>query len=170
MRRYGFDLAAVVSASHNPYRDNGIKFFGREGTKSRTTQEAEIERLLDEPSRARDRPRARAARRRRTTTCASSRRASATSTSPARAVLLDCANGATYRVAPEIFRRLGADVDAIAVEPDGRNINDGCGSTHIDALAERVARAATTSASPSTATATACWRSTATARSSTATS
>ena len=75
-------------------------------------------------------------------------------------VLLDCANGATYRVAPEIFRRLGADVDAVAVEPDGRNINEGCGSTHVEALA--AARwAATTSASPSTATATACWRSTA---------
>ena len=53
-------------------------------------------------------------------------------------VLLDCANGATYRVAPEIFRRLGADVDAFAVEPDGRNINDGVGSTHIEGLGERV--------------------------------
>jgi phosphoglucosamine mutase len=53
-------------------------------------------------------------------------------------VLLDCANGATYRVAPEIFRRLGAAVAAIATEPDGRNINDGVGSTHIDGLAERV--------------------------------
>ena len=52
-------------------------------------------------------------------------------------VLLDCANGATYRVAPEIFRRLGADVDAIAVEPDGRNINRDCGSTHVERLAER---------------------------------
>ena len=51
-------------------------------------------------------------------------------------VLLDCANGATYRVAPEIFRRLGAEVTAVAVEPDGRNINDGCGSTHIDGLAD----------------------------------
>jgi phosphoglucosamine mutase len=53
-------------------------------------------------------------------------------------VLLDCANGATYRVAPEIFRRLGADVDAIAAEPDGRNINSGVGSTHIEALASRL--------------------------------
>src|SRR5215217_5266441 len=53
-------------------------------------------------------------------------------------VLLDCANGATYRVAPEMFRRLGADVDAIAVEPDGRNINDGVGSTHIEALARHM--------------------------------
>jgi phosphoglucosamine mutase len=53
-------------------------------------------------------------------------------------VLLDCANGATYRVAPEIFRRLGATVAAIATEPDGRNINDGVGSTHVEALAESV--------------------------------
>jgi phosphoglucosamine mutase len=55
-----------------------------------------------------------------------------------RRVLLDCANGATYRVAPEIFRRLGAEVDAVAVEPDGRNINAGCGSTYVEALAPRV--------------------------------
>ncbi|MEA2472050.1 MAG: phosphoglucosamine mutase, partial [Thermoleophilaceae bacterium] len=54
-------------------------------------------------------------------------------------VLLDCANGATYRVAPEIFRRLGATVEAIATQPDGRNINDGVGSTHVDALAKHVA-------------------------------
>src|SRR5437764_1280904 len=53
-------------------------------------------------------------------------------------ILLDCANGATHRVAPEIFRRLGADVDAIAVEPDGRNINHGVGSTHIEKLAAAV--------------------------------
>jgi phosphoglucosamine mutase len=55
-----------------------------------------------------------------------------------RRVLLDCANGATFRAAPEIFRRLGADVETMAVEPDGRNINAGCGSTHLDALIERV--------------------------------
>jgi phosphoglucosamine mutase len=53
-------------------------------------------------------------------------------------VLLDCANGATYRVAPEIFRRLGASVDALATQPDGRNINDGVGSTHVDTLATQV--------------------------------
>jgi len=53
-------------------------------------------------------------------------------------VLLDCANGATYEVAPEIFRRLGADVSVIADTPDGRNINDGCGSTHMDRLSEQV--------------------------------
>src|SRR3982751_6291993 len=53
-------------------------------------------------------------------------------TTPGAKVLLDCANGATHRVAPEIFRRLGAQVDAVAVEPDGRNINRDCGSTHVE--------------------------------------
>ena len=85
-------------------------------------------------------------------------------------IALDCANGATYRAAPEIFRRLGADVDVLADAPDGRNINAGCGSTHVEALAAHVPPAATTRASRSTATATACSRSTATAPSSTATS
>ena len=51
-------------------------------------------------------------------------------------VLLDCANGATHRAAPEIFRRLGAEVDLLAADPDGRNINDGCGSTHVESLAD----------------------------------
>src|SRR4030095_13553081 len=55
-----------------------------------------------------------------------------------RRVLLDCAHGATYRVAPEIFRRLGADVEGVASEPDGRNINEGVGSTHVEALAGRI--------------------------------
>src|SRR6185503_3348315 len=55
-----------------------------------------------------------------------------------RRVLLYCANGATYRVAPEIFRRLGAEVTALAVDPDGRNINEACGSTHVEALAEQL--------------------------------
>ena len=85
-------------------------------------------------------------------------------------VLLDCANGATYHVAPEIFRRLGAVSRVLADSPDGRNINAGCGSTHVESLAEQVRAGATRSASPSTATATACSRSTAPARSSTATS
>jgi len=151
--RHGFDLAAVVSASHNPFQDNGIKFFGPEGTKVSDEQEAEIEALVGE-SRSGARP--------------IGDRAALLAPGPlplgrvrelhgadgdylrelelrfrdldlsGRRVLLDCANGATHRVAPEIFRRLGADVEAVAVTPDGRNINDGCGSTHIDALAGRV--------------------------------
>ena len=136
VRRYGFDMAAVVSASHNPYQDNGIKFFGPEGMKIGDDQEAEIERRLDEPS-------SRIGRLRELHGAGGDYlrelelRFSSLDLSGLR-VLLDCANGATYRVAPEIFRRLGAEVDTIAVEPDGRNINDGVGSTHIEALAERI--------------------------------
>jgi phosphoglucosamine mutase len=136
VRRYGFDMAAVVSASHNPYRDNGIKFFGPEGMKIGDDQEAEIERRLGEPS-------ARVGRLRELHGAASDYlrelelRFSQLDLGGLR-VLLDCANGATYRAAPEIFRRLGADVDAFAVEPDGRNINEGVGSTNIAALAERL--------------------------------
>jgi phosphoglucosamine mutase len=136
VRRYGFDMAAVVSASHNPYRDNGIKFFGPEGMKISDGQEAEIESRLDEPS-------ARIGRLRELHGAAGDYlrelelRFASLDLSGLR-VLLDCANGATYRVAPEIFRRLGADVDAIAVEPDGRNINEGVGSTHIEGLKQRL--------------------------------
>ena len=139
VRRYGFDLAAVVSASHNPYRDNGIKFFGPEGTKVPDETEREMERLVSEP------PSERADGRVRELHGAGGdylreleARFEALDLAGTR-VLLDCANGATYRTAPEIFRRLGAHVEAIAADPDGRNINDGVGSTHVDALAQRVA-------------------------------
>jgi phosphoglucosamine mutase len=136
VRRYSFDLAAVVSASHNPYEDNGIKFFGPAGTKLDDEQEAEIERLINLPGVRVGRVRelhgaagdyVRELELRFRELDLSGRR-----------ILLDCANGATYRVAPEIFRRLGADVDTLAVEPDGRNINLDCGSTHIERLAERM--------------------------------
>src|SRR5688500_8523943 len=136
VRRYGFDLAAVVSASHNPYGDNGIKFFGPEGMKITDEQEGEIERRLDEPS-------ARIGRLRELHGAGGDYlrelelRFQALDLSGVR-VLLDCANGATHRVAPEIFRRLGAHVDAIAVAPDGRNINEGVGSTNIHALVSRL--------------------------------
>jgi phosphoglucosamine mutase len=136
VRRYGFDMAVVVSASHNPYRDNGIKFFGPEGMKVSDEQEAEIERRLEEPS-------ARIGRLRELHGAGNDYlrelelRFRELDLSGLR-VLLDCAHGATHRVAPEIFRRLGADVDAIAAEPDGRNINEGVGSTNISTLAERL--------------------------------
>jgi phosphoglucosamine mutase len=136
VRRYGFDLAVVVSASHNPFRDNGIKFFGPEGMKVSDENEQEMERRLEEPS-------DRIGRLRELHGAAGDYlrelelRFRELDLSGLR-VLLDCANGATYRVAPEIFRRLGAEVDAIAVQPDGRNINQGVGSTHVDALAERI--------------------------------
>ena len=70
------------------------------------------------------------------TTCAACTSASRRLDLAGRRILLDCAHGATYRAAPEIFRRLGAEVDVLAADPDGRNINDGCGSTHVERLAD----------------------------------
>jgi len=141
VRRYGFDLAAVISASHNPYHDNGIKFFGPDGFKLSDDAELEIEqrmeagvapaarvgRVLDLHGTQEDYLRELAVR------------FDGLDLSGLR-VLLDCANGATFAVAPEIFRRLGADVTTVAAEPDGRNINAGCGSTHVESLADQVAQ------------------------------
>jgi phosphoglucosamine mutase len=132
--RYGFDLAAVLSASHNPYADNGIKFFGGDGFKLSDETELEIEALLENPP-----PAPRIGRVRRFHGAledylrALHERFGALDLS-GRRVLLDCANGATYEAGPEILRRLGAHVDVLAAEPDGRNINAGCGSTHLEPL------------------------------------
>jgi phosphoglucosamine mutase len=140
VRRLGLDMAAVVSASHNPYRDNGIKFFSAAGTKLPDEVEARIEALMDgdgppaaeHPGRIEelnggedDYVRELAAAFQIDLT--------------GRKVLLDCAHGATYRVGPRIFEQLGATVETIGVDPDGRNINEGVGSTHIATLAERIA-------------------------------
>ena len=138
VKKLGFDLAAVVSASHNPYGDNGIKFFSAAGTKLDDEAEARIESLLDTvaepaaPGRVRelnggleDYLRA--------------LQAAFPLDLSGRRVALDCANGATFRAAPAIFERLGAEVELLAAEPDGRNINEGCGSTHLDSLAAHVA-------------------------------
>jgi phosphoglucosamine mutase len=138
VRKLGLDLAAVVSASHNPYKDNGIKFFGSNGTKLDDETEARIEAVLSTGHQ--------------TASPGSVRELNGGEEDYLRAleaafpldlsgieVALDCANGATHRVAPAIFERLGAEVEAIAVEPDGRNINDGCGSTHLGNLAAHMA-------------------------------
>jgi phosphoglucosamine mutase len=137
VRRLGLDLAAVVSASHNPYKDNGIKFFSAAGTKLADETEARMEAVLEagpepaEPGHVRELDGG-----------AEDYLRALESAFPLDLsgvrVALDCANGATYRVAPAIFERLGAEVHAVAVEPDGRNINDGCGSTHLGNLAEHV--------------------------------
>ncbi len=139
LARYGFDLAAVISASHNPYEDNGIKFFGPDAFKLSDAAELEIEAALEGVPRTRDVGRIRALHgtqedylREIGTRFAGLDLAGAD-------VVLDCANGATFRVAPEAFRRRGAKVTTLAVEPDGRNINDGVGSTHLDGLARAVA-------------------------------
>jgi phosphoglucosamine mutase len=137
--RYGFDLAAVLSASHNPYEDNGIKFFGGDGYKLSDATEAEIEARMAAPV-----PAPAIGRVRRFHGALEDylrtlhERFSQLDLSGCR-VLLDCANGATYEAAPEIFRRLGAHVDVLAAAPDGRNINAGCGSTHLDTLREAMA-------------------------------
>src|SRR5688572_2130663 len=142
VRRLGLDFAVVVSASHNPWRDNGIKFFGSDGRKLSDEAEVRIERSVsgsppveaptsDVIGRVRELEGGlddylRELERRFPLDLSGLR------------VVLDCANGATYRAAPLIFERLGADVEAINVDPDGRNINEACGSTHPEALAERV--------------------------------
>ena len=138
VRRFRFDLAAVVSASHNPYRDNGIKFFGPEGTKLADEQEREIERLVAAQEGEAADGRVRELHGAGGDYLRELESRFAGLNLGGKRILLDCANGATHRVAPEIFRRLGADVDAIAVEPDGRNINHGVGSTHIEKLAAAV--------------------------------
>jgi len=139
IRRLGLDLAAVVSASHNPWQHNGIKLFGTDGRKLSDEVEDRIESSVSAPARG-----ASAVGRIRELdgTLGDYMRA-LTSTFgvdlTGRRIALDCAHGATHRAAPLALERLGAKVDAIGVEPDGRNINDGCGSTHPELLAERVA-------------------------------
>jgi phosphoglucosamine mutase len=156
IRRHGLDLGVVLSASHNPYEDNGIKFFGGDGFKLTDETEAEIERMLEaahvdagapgtgeEDAGAPGHPTPRIGRVQRFHGTledylrALHERFEGLDLS-GRRVALDCANGATYRAAPEIFRRLGAEVDVLAAEPDGRNINADCGSTHLDGLVEHV--------------------------------
>jgi phosphoglucosamine mutase len=138
VKRLGLDLAAVVSASHNPYRDNGIKFFSGQGTKLDDELEARIEALLDEAPAAKEVGRVRELNGGLDDYLRALEAAFPLDLS-GRRVVLDCANGATHRAGPAIFERLGAEVEAIGVEPDGRNINAGCGSTHLGLLAEHVA-------------------------------
>ena len=142
----GADFGVVISASHNPARDNGIKFFGRGGVKLPDATEDDIEAQLKRGQ----------ARR------AADRRGSAGSATPAREheryldhllatlpdqpqpplaglrVVADCAHGAAYLVAPRALRRAGAEVITIGAEPDGLNINEGCGSTALGALCAAV--------------------------------
>jgi phosphoglucosamine mutase len=146
VRRHGLDLAAVISASHNPWHDNGIKLFGPGGGKLQDDLQGAIEARLTGAggSSAGNHLAERGMGRVRTLEGAlDDYLRELTSVFrldlSGRRVALDCANGATYRSAPAAFERLGAEVDAASVEPDGRNINEGCGSTHPEALAARVA-------------------------------
>jgi phosphoglucosamine mutase len=138
--RYGFDLAAVLSASHNPYQDNGVKFFASDGYKLSDDTERTIERVLEREPQAAGATigRVRELRGAPEDYLRELHTRFAELDLSGLDVLLDCANGATYHVAPEIFRRLGAKVSVIADQPDGRNINAECGSTHVAALAQQV--------------------------------
>jgi phosphoglucosamine mutase len=134
------DLGVVLSASHNPMPDNGIKLFARGGHKLPDEIESEIEAVLGAPG---ARPTGAAIGRVRDVGDAAERYiAHLLAAVPQRLdglrVVVDCAHGAASRVAPETYRRAGASVVAIAAEPDGININDGVGSTHVEALAKRV--------------------------------
>jgi len=140
VKRHRFDLGAVVSASHNPWRDNGIKFFGGNGRKLDDEAEARVEaRVASGPAtgvasgRIRKLEGALEDYLRELGTTFGSLDLSG------RRIVLDCANGATYRVAPAAFGSLGADIVTVGNEPDGRNINEGCGSTYMDNVARAVA-------------------------------
>jgi phosphoglucosamine mutase len=142
LRRYGLHLAAVISASHNPYRDNGIKFFAADGFKLSDEIEAAIEARLTGAVANGSAPgrigRVRALHGTQEDYLRALHERFADLDLGGLDVVLDCANGATYRAAPEIFRRLGAAVTTLHDAPDGRNINAGCGSTHVEHLADAV--------------------------------
>ncbi len=137
-RTFHAEAGIVISASHNPHDDNGIKFFSGEGTKLPDEVELMIEQLLDTPMTVVDSEklgkvsRINDAAGRYIEFCKSS---VPTGTSLAGLkIVLDCAHGATYKVAPSVFRELGAEVVALSAQPNGLNINDNCGSTHIKPL------------------------------------
>lgn len=141
-RAFSADVGVVISASHNPYYDNGIKLFDGNGNKLGDALEQQIEAMIE-----------------REMVCENSQslgKASRISDAPGRyvefcknslsrnfslrgiKVVLDCAHGAAYQVGPRVFHELGAEVVATAVEPDGFNINNQCGSTHPEMLQQRV--------------------------------
>jgi phosphoglucosamine mutase len=139
-RTGAFQAGVMISASHNPYRDNGIKVFGHSGFKLPDGEEHEIEqeifRILEEGL----------GRQPATLTVDETLDRQyldfLESTSSVRLeglkIVVDCGNGASYRLAPELFRRLGAEVVAICTEPDGRNINLDCGALHLERLQNEV--------------------------------
>jgi len=136
------DGGIVISASHNPHHDNGIKFFSAHGEKLDDATELAIEAALDLPFRTVASEKLGKAVRNRDTI---GRYVEACKNSVPRGfnlagmrIVLDCANGATYQLGPLVLRELGARLEAIGIEPNGLNINDGVGSTYPDALAERV--------------------------------
>lgn len=139
----GADAGVMISASHNPVEDNGIKFFGGDGFKLTDETELEIERLMDAETDELPRPVGGDLG-----TAGENAEAkfqymeylktTVSTTFDGLKIVLDCANGASYELAPRLFQELGAEVIATGHQPDGKNINKGCGSTHPEALAAEV--------------------------------
>ena len=145
IRSMEMDAGIVISASHNPYEDNGIKIFSGSGFKLSDAQEDEIERLATSDETKEPLPTGSEIGTIHPIRDASERYiAFCKNTFPGdlslagMKLVVDCANGATYRVAPAVFSELGAEVTAIHCNPDGRNINDQCGSQHTHSLALKV--------------------------------
>jgi phosphoglucosamine mutase len=146
------DAGVVISASHNPYQDNGIKFFSRDGFKLPDELELEIERLVlgsEERGGAEDfhalRPTARLIGKAKRINDAVGRYVVFLKslfpkelTLDGLTVVVDCAHGAAYKVAPAVFEELGANVVALNAKPNGKNINDGCGAVHPESMARAV--------------------------------
>ena len=141
------DAGVVISASHNPYYDNGIKIFGRDGFKLPDAAEAELERLIQSDELDENRPTGSDVGVAERLDDARGRYVSfVKQTFPSELTLeglrivVDAAHGAAYRVAPTVFEELGAEVFAIGVDPDGKNINEKCGAVHSGACAAEVKR------------------------------
>ena len=138
------DLGVMISASHNPYEDNGIKLFGPDGYKLSDAVEAEIERRMQGDMRAELAAPDRLGRARRLDDAPGRYTEYVKQTFPkglrldGLKVAIDCANGAAYKVAPQVLWELGAEVCPLGVEPDGFNINQGCGSTKPETLCSQV--------------------------------
>ena len=142
VRHYGFDAGCMISASHNPFHDNGIKFFNREGYKLSDELEEEIEQLMFEG----ELPKPRGKDMGKTLTAEAALQDYAAYLKQTVGhidlsgvkIALDCANGATYKAAPKVFSELGADITTLSNSPNGLNINDHCGSTHMDGIVAHV--------------------------------
>jgi len=141
-RTFRLEAGIVISASHNPYYDNGIKFFSSQGTKLPDDIEEAIEAMLDQPMDCVES--ADLGKASRISDAAGRYIEFCKSTFPAHLgldgykIVVDCANGATYHIAPNVLRELGAEVIEIGTDPNGININEKCGATDVTALQEKV--------------------------------
>lgn len=144
-RTFRSEAGIVISASHNPFYDNGIKFFSAQGTKLPDDVEEAIEAMLEQPMDCVES--AKLGRASRINDAVGRYIEFCKSTFPAHLsldkykIVVDCANGATYHIAPNVMRELGAEVIEIGTQPDGMNINENCGATDIKALQNKVLEA-----------------------------